>query len=136
MSTLSSGTIASLCDLEEVLAVLKLVFLAPGLARELARLAGRNEPRAELVGDRGAHHEAAGLGADDLGDAAPRKVVGDIVHHALEALRIADERRDVAEEHAWLRIIGDLGNQAIVIEGTHRTILSRTCFRMCFHKHP
>ena len=56
--------------------------------------------------------------------------------YALEALRIADERRDVAEEHAWLRIIGNLGNQAIVIEGTHRAILSRTCFRMCFHKHP
>ena len=64
-------------NLQLVGSVLEGVALAVNLTRELAGLTGGNEAAAQAIGDGGAHHEAARLGADDLGDAATRKVVGD-----------------------------------------------------------
>ena len=57
-------------DLDTIRAVLEIVVVAIELARQLARLADRHEPRVDLVRERGAEDEAARLDADDLVDLA------------------------------------------------------------------
>ena len=66
-----------LVNLQLVGSVLEGVALAVNLTRELAGLTGGHEAAAQAIGDGRADHEAARLGADDLGDATVREVIGD-----------------------------------------------------------
>ena len=106
-------------DLELVGAILERVLLAEDVARQLARLAGRHEAGTEAIGDGSAHEEATGLGADDLGDASLEEVVGDLIDGSGKALRACEQRRDVLEDDARLRIVGDVNDIALEIDARH-----------------
>ena len=71
-------------DFEAVGSVFKLIALAAHFTRQLAGLASRHEAGTQAVRDRGANHEAAGLGAHNLGNACIFEMVGDSVNGCLE----------------------------------------------------
>ena len=101
--------------LELVCSVLQGVGLREGLARQLSGLAGGHEAGAELERHGGAQHEAAGLGADDLGDAGVPEVVGDVLYQGLEGLGVAEQRRDVLEDDAGLGVVRNAHDLALVV---------------------
>ena len=94
-------------DLQRIGAVFKLVALRDDLARKLAGLACGNEPCVQLVCNRGADDEAAGLGADNLGDALACEPVGNAVDRCLQGIGVHHKRREVDEDDAGFGIIGD-----------------------------
>ena len=104
-------------DLELVRAVLEGVALAIDLAGKLARLAGGHKAGAQPVGDRRADEKASGLGANHLGDALAEEVLGHCVHASREALLVCDERGDVLEDDAGLRVVRDVHDEVLVREG-------------------
>ena len=106
-------------DLERVRAVLELIANGIGLARELAGLARRNEARTELEGHGDTDHEAARLGADDLGDARIAEMIGDVLDRAAHGLGVREQGRDVLEHDARLGIVGNVGDVGLVIEACH-----------------
>ena len=101
--------------LELVGSVLQGVGLREGLARQLSGLAGGHEAGTELERHGGAQHEAAGLSADDLGDAGVPEVVGDVLYQGLEGLGIAEQRRDVLEDDAGLGVVRNAHDLALVV---------------------
>jgi len=97
-------------DLQRLGAVLELVALRHGLVRQLAGLAQRHEPGAEVVGDRGGDDEAAGLDADDLVDRAAPEADHDGVDRAGEGDGVGQQRGDVLEHHPLLGEVGDVAD--------------------------
>ena len=84
------------------------------------------EADAELVGDGRTDEEAAGLGADDLGDALVGEMRGDVVDERRERLRVLEQRRDVLEDDARLGIIGDVDDLALEIVIGHGASFHRS----------
>ena len=82
------------------------------------------QARTQLVGNGSANEEAAGLGANDLGDAAAQEVVGDVVNEVHKAIGIGEQRRDVLKDDPLLRIVGDAHDAALVVEIRHVRFLS------------
>ena len=111
-------------DLERVGAILELVAHRDRLARELSGLARGDEAGSELERDRDANHEAAGLRADDLGDARVLERLGDGLDGAAHRLGIGEERRDVLEDDARLGIIRDVDDARCEVEISHGSPLS------------
>src|SRR5438309_2544277 len=97
-------------DRERVPAVLELVLDFDRLPGELAELPHRHEARAELVGERAAEDEAAGLDADDDLDARVLVPRGQMVDDVVEGRRVLEERRDVLEEDALGREVLDVAD--------------------------
>ncbi|MNC85312.1 hypothetical protein D3C83_09030 [compost metagenome] len=99
-----------LVDLERVLAVLEVVRFLEGLRWQLAGLADRYEARADAMRDGPAEDEPAALDADDRVDPAVLVRRRQHVDGRPVALRIAQQRRDVVEEDAGLREVGNAAN--------------------------
>src|ERR1700691_2807814 len=98
-----------LMHLECGAAVLEVVAFVDRAERQLARLAGDRQADAKAVGDGSADNEAARLDAEhEIDLAEPR--CGDLIDHGGKAARVTDERRDVAEEDAGLREVGNVTN--------------------------
>ena len=87
-------------------------------------LAQMDKARAQLVCDGSANEEAAGLGANDLGDATAQEVVGDVVNEVHKAFGIGEQRRDVLKDDPLLRVVGDAHDAALVVEIRHVQFLS------------
>ena len=73
----------------------------------------------QAIRHRRADHKASGFGTDNLGHARILKVLGDGIDGGLEAVRVLQQRGDVLEHHARLRIIDDVGDVAFEIERRH-----------------
>ena len=97
-------------DLELVGAVLELVLLADDRPRQLACLADRHEAGAQAIRHRRGEDEAARLDADDAVDARVREAGDEVVDRPTERRRVAEQRRDVAEDDAWLGIVDDVSD--------------------------
>src|SRR5262249_32255428 len=95
---------------------------------ELARPARRHEPAADLAGDCGAEDEASCFGAEhDIGpDSLPP--LRELVHGLVERDRIAQKRRDVAEDDSLLRPVRDVANALLEVDRHQR---SASCLRSC-----
>ena len=107
--------------LQHVAAVLQLVAVRVGVPRQLARLAHRHEPGAQGEGDRRREDEPARLDTDHLGDRPVR--VGPVerrdeqVGGEPERIRVAEQRRDVAEHDARLGEVGDVADEGQEVAG-------------------
>ena len=123
---LVAGNEGVFVDLQLIGAVLERIGLGVDLARKLARLARGDEADAELVGDGRTDEEAAGLGADDLGDALVGEMRGDVVDERRERLRVLEQRRDVLEDDARLGLIGDVDDLALEIVIGHGASFHRS----------
>ena len=97
-------------DLQLVAPVLQLVLLAGDGPRQLAGLAHRDESGAERVGDGRRRDEAAGLDTDDAVDRLVTERLGELVDGPPERLGVAEQRRDVTERHARVRVVGDVAD--------------------------
>ena len=111
ISTRSPGCDRVAVDLEQVGAVLELVLLALDLPRQLAGLADRHEPGRAAVRDRRREHEAARLDPEHLVDRArPRTARASASTVSGEGVGRREQRRDVLEDDARLRIVGDVAH--------------------------
>ena len=134
-STRSSGWMASRWISSLSRAVLQLVLLADDGPRQLAGLAHRHERGAEAVGDRRGEDEAAGLDADDAVDLDVGEAVGELVDRSGGTPSAsAEQRRDVAERDAGLRVVGDLPDQRPAAR--HRRRRRRGGARHLRRRHP
>ena len=91
--------------------------MAIDLAGKLAGLAGGHKAGTQPVGDGRADEKAASLGSNHLGDALAKEVLGHCVHAGREALLVCDERGDVLEDDARLRVVRDVHDEVLVREG-------------------
>jgi len=105
-------------QLDPILPVFEIEIATDRLARKLPGFPHRNEPDAELVGDRGPEDEAPGFDPDDEVDLGRRHVratiavsIGDSVYCEPQTLRIEQKRRDVTKLDAWLRVVWDGANE-------------------------
>jgi len=90
-------------------AVLQVVVLREGGPGQFALLADRHEARTEPAGDRGGQDEAARL---DAGHLVHRPVgLGQRVDHRGERLAVGEQRGDVLEDHACLRVVRDVADE-------------------------
>jgi hypothetical protein len=105
--------------LDLVFAILQHVRDADALVRQLALLADRNETGRHLMRHRAAEDEAARLDAGDLVDlhAGPR--LHQFVDGAAEGARVAEQRGDVAEHDAGLRVIRDRADRSAQVVFIH-----------------
>src|ERR1700704_4240462 len=108
-----------LVHLEGRRAVLEVVLHADHVGRQLAELADRHEPDAELVGDRSREDEAAGLHADDGVDLLVADLREEPVDCGRERIAVLEESGDVLEEDPRLRKIGDVADTAPEILRLH-----------------
>ena len=106
-------------DLQLIASVFQVIAFAANLARQLARLTGGHEACMQAIRHRCADHEASGLGADDFRHARILEMLGDGVDGRLKTVRVLQQRGDVLEHHARLRIIDDVGDVAFEIERRH-----------------
>ena len=83
------------------------------LPGQLALLADRHEAAAEFVRDGAAEDEAARLDAGDMVDAGVEEGQDQPVDRGAQARRIGDQRGDVAEQDARLRIVGNRADQRL-----------------------
>src|SRR5262249_27983793 len=92
------------------------------LDRQLPFLADRNEASRHLMRDSPAENEAARLDAGDLVDLHPGPWLHQLVHRTAEGPRIAQQRGDVAEHDARLRVIRNRadGLAQVVLDSTRR----------------
>jgi hypothetical protein len=104
-------------DLERVRPVLQGVLDRKDLGGELAKLAHGHESGLELVGHRGAEDEAARFHAHDDVDL----LVGERRRHEVDGLLVGhwflEQRRDVVEQDARLREVGDLADELPQVVG-------------------
>jgi hypothetical protein len=75
--------------------------------RELAFLADGDEARRQLMCDRAAENESAGLDPGDAIDVRTEPRLHQLVHDRTENARIPQQCRDVAETDARFRIVGN-----------------------------
>src|SRR5438046_8378837 len=99
-------------DLEEIGAVLELVLLALDLPWELSGLAHRDEGRAEPVSDGRGDDEAPRFDTEDTSDLGSLEVIGDEVNRRPKRVGVCEQGRDVLEDHARLREVGDVADAA------------------------
>src|ERR1043165_2278816 len=97
-------------DLQHVAAVFELVLVAARGPRELAGLADGDEAGAEDARDAAAEDEAARLDGDDVRHALAAVRLRERVARGAERLGRAQEWRDVLEENAGLRKIGNVAD--------------------------
>ena len=111
-----------LVDLDRIDAVFEAVVLANGPPRQLALLADRDEAAPEFMGDGAAQDETAGLDAHDEIDPRGQERQHQPVDRGAQAHRIGDQRGDVAELDARLRVIGNRADQRTQVDtlGSHR----------------
>src|SRR3989338_7744579 len=88
--------------------VLELVLALDGLARELAELAHRHEPRVELMRERTAEDEAARLYPDHHVDSLALVSLRQEVDDTAEGRAVLQQRRDVLEQDPLRREILDV----------------------------
>src|SRR5690606_21367130 len=79
-------------------------------------LADRDEAAAELVGDGATEDEAARLDADDVVDAGGEEGQDQPVDRSAKPGGARDQRGDVAEQDARLRVIRDGPDQGLQID--------------------
>src|SRR5215469_12516503 len=79
--------------------------------RQLALLADRHESRLHLMRNRAAEYETPRLDAGDAVDVLVAPGTDQLLHHAVEDLRIAEERGDVAEHHPGPGVVPDSANR-------------------------
>src|SRR5581483_6546737 len=96
--------------LEGIAAVLEVVGRAHRGRRQLARLAHGRKPGADAIRNGGAEDEAAALDADNELDALIAERQHQRVDRKAKSLAILEERRDVVEEDAGFRKIGNVAN--------------------------
>src|SRR5581483_9998433 len=89
------------------------VLLGVGLPGQLPGLADRHESGPELIRDRRADHVSARFDADDVIDARVAVRADERVDERLETLRIAEQRRNVAEEDSRDREVRDGSNERL-----------------------
>src|SRR5262249_58978939 len=105
-----TGLDGVLVDGQRVTAVLELVFYLDRLARQLAELAHRHEPRTELMGDRAGKDEAPRLDADHDVDPVFGVIGGQHVDYRADRRSILQQGGDVFEEDAFGREILDVAD--------------------------
>ena len=91
-------------------AVLQLIGHAGGRTRQLAGLADRDERLVQLIGDWHAEQEPTRFQSRDDIKGFPLQQRGHLVHGQLQAVRVADDRGDVPENHAPFGKIRDTGD--------------------------
>src|SRR5262249_20161825 len=96
-----------------------LVLLSLDLPRQLARLANRNEPRLQAVGDRSREHETSSLDSDDLVDPFRGVRLGQRVDCRAERVAGCEQRGDVFEDDAGLRIVETVADVLLQPRGIH-----------------
>src|SRR5262249_11865619 len=74
---------------------------------------------ADAVGDGGAEDEAAALDADDDVDALILERYRQAVDRGMQTRRVLEQRRDVVEENAGFREIGNVSNLALEVVHVH-----------------
>ncbi len=97
--------------LQDVGAILQLIFDPLRRSRKFSGLAHRNEPRAQRVSDRRRKDEAAGFDPDHGIDPLAVVAVAQPVDDGLQPLRILQQRGDVIEQDAGLGEIRHLADQ-------------------------
>ena len=100
-------------DFDTIGAILELVVFADGGGRQLALLADWHEAAAEAIGDGAAYDEATCLDAGHRIDGLAAIGLGQPGDGRLEALGVTEQRRDIAEENAGLRVVGNGPDQAL-----------------------
>ena len=108
-------------------AVLKAVFLANGLPRQLALFADGNKTAAEPVSDGAAKDKAARLDAGDGGYRFVFKWLSHGFDRLLEALGVTQQGGDVAEHDAGLGIVGTCADK--LLEALHGISLRSKSWR-------
>ena len=104
-------------QLHEGRAVLQGVLGADRLARQLTRLAGRGEGRAQLQGEGDAKDEAAGLDADHGVDAAGAVAVGQEGDRMAHGDGVLEQRGDVLEYDSRGGEVGNVADQRFEVHG-------------------
>ena len=94
-------------QLQGVGAVLEGIGLLDHFARQLARLADRHEAKSHGISNRRAKDEAAGFGANNLGDPLITIMIGQQIDGGLEGLGVLDQAGNVTKQNARLRIVGN-----------------------------
>ena len=107
-------------DLEGVGAVLERVLDGQRLGRQLAQLADRHEARVQLVRHRRREDEPARLHAHDDVDLLVAVRLEHQVDRLLVGRGVLEQRRDVVEQDAGLREVGDLADLRAKRLGGHR----------------
>ena len=107
-------------DLERVRAVFERVLDGDRLGRQLAELPDRDQAGVELVGHRGTEDEPARLHPDDDVDLLVLVRLEHQIDRLLVGAGILEQGRDVVEEDAGLREVGDLADPFAQRLGGHR----------------
>src|SRR5262249_14986545 len=102
-------------------AVLEIVGRADAGRWQLAGLADRREPGADAIGDGRAEDESAALDADDDIDALVHEGQRQAVDRGAKTVGVLQQRRDVVEENAGFREIGNVANLRLQIVDGHVT---------------
>ena len=110
--------------LQLVGAVLEAVLLAHDRPRQLARLAHGHEPGPDLERDGRGEDEPARLHPEHPIDGTCPEAVDELGDRPVEGLRVAEQRRDVAEGDPGLRVVGDVADQPPDPGGIGRAHLS------------
>ena len=109
-----------LVDFDRRLAVFEVVGLFDRFAGQFALFADGNEPRPELVGDRGAEEESARFHAGYDVEIHAGERLRHFVHREAQAFAAVEDARDVAEEDAGFRKIGNAAD--VVLELFHDAV--------------
>src|SRR5262245_42002740 len=102
-------------NLDDVDTVFELVVLANCLPGQLALLADRHEAAAEPISDRATENEAACLDAGDGLHPAIAEGAGELLDAGAKAVGMAEQRGDIAEHDAGLRIVRYRAHEALEI---------------------
>ena len=114
-------------DFQDVGAVLEIVFDTLGLGRKLPGLPNRHETGAESVRQRWSENESPGLHPDDRVDALRFGTdhLGETVDGGTQPVRVLEKGRDVIEQDARLRKVGNLADQLLqVVHGRSLLLIS------------
>ena len=103
-------------DLDDVDFILQLVLLADGLGRELALLADGHEAAAQAIGDGAAEDKSARLDAGNRLDPPVGEGRDQPLDAGAQAVGMTEQRGDVAEHDAGLRIVGYRAHEVLEID--------------------
>lgn len=125
-----AGAEAVSVDLECVGAVFQLIVEAVRVERELAWFADGNEADVEFQCQRSGEDEPTGLSGDDRVDLVAAPWGGELLDRVAEGRWIGEQRRDVAEQDAWLGEVGDVADVLAEIDrGCHGGLSIADTFR-------
>src|SRR5688572_1672377 len=120
------GSEGVVVDLQRATAVFEDVLVLARRVRQFARLADRNESRAEVLRDDAAEDEAAGLDGRDHGDAVVAERLGEHRAHTRKRLGRAQEWGDVFEEDSRLRKVGNVADEVVQLFDGHQNFTSKS----------